>query len=582
MNTAVPLDRVRAAQVRSIYRNTTPGMVATLVATTALTAGLTYLGAATPWKAIVFVAVMFIQTGARLALYRAYGSATRVDWKPWAHRFTAGTLAGGLTIGIGAIWMISPDRTELQLIAFLLIFACTSGAVSAFGAYLPSFYVFLVSISLVPCAWLFAQGDVLHVTIGGLYVLWFVAIAEQARRTSLDFMETIRLRFENLDLVEDLRREKSVAEEANAAKSRFLAAASHDLRQPVHALSLFVAALRAHEMDEEARGLLNHIDGSVRSMGGLFGGLLDISRLDAGVVETNRVAFAIQPLIERVCRGLLADAKAKGLAIRIRATRAVVYSDPLLIERVLRNILTNAINYTDHGSVLIGTRRGSELRVQVMDTGRGIPAHELPNVFQEFYQVGNPERDRNKGVGLGLAIVKRLTTLLGHGIHLTSRVKHGTCFAVDIPYATTGAADIASGERTDSFDVRGAGLILVVDDEIAIQVAMKSLLQSWGYSVIASATGDEMLERIATHREVPRLIICDYRLRDHETGSEVIERLRSEYNDEIPGLLITGDTAPDRLKEAQASGYLLLHKPVPNSKLRSAVTHLIKPETTAA
>jgi CheY-like chemotaxis protein len=216
------------------------------------------------------------------------------------------------------------------------------------------------------------------------------------------------------------------------------------------------------------------------------------------------------------------------------------------------------------------------LRVQVWDTGPGIAPNELQLVFQEFYQIANPERDRTRGVGLGLAIVKRLTALLDHSLHVASWPGKGTCFTVEIPLASEKARiDLREVLPITAVLTAGSGLILVVDDEGAIQVAMQSLLQSWGYSVIAAGSYAEMLERIASHPEVPRLIICDYRLRDNETGSTIIERLRHEYNDDIPGMLITGDTAPDRIKEAQASGYRLLHKPVANDKLRAAIEQLI-------
>jgi signal transduction histidine kinase/CheY-like chemotaxis protein len=578
-------ERVRLEQIRAIYKNTPPGTATTFVTVAVLTAGLVYIDAAVRGNAAIFMTVMFVQTAARLLLMRAHSKIAQQphDWRPWARWFAAGAFVGGITIGVGSIWMMSPDRIDLQLMALLLIFGCTSGAVGAYGTYLPAFYAFFFSISAPPAIWLFAQGDTLHITVGALFVLWFAAVAEQARRSSSDLIELIRLRFANLDLVASLRHEKLAAEEANAAKSRFLAAASHDLRQPVHALSLFVAALRSHEMNSEARGLLDHIDGSVRAMGGLFGGLLDISRLDAGVVDVHRTAFAMQPLIDRVCRDYLAAAREKGLELRVRPTRAVVHSDPILFERILRNIVGNAVAYTDRGKVLVGCRHGRQLRVQVLDSGRGIAHDQRELVFQEFYQVGNAERDRTQGVGLGLAIVKRLTTLLEHALDLRSQPGRGTCFSIDVPRATEAAqATVHSTQALLQVAAQGSGLILVVDDEVAIQVAMKSLLQSWGYSVIAAGSGAEMLERIANHGEVPRLILCDYRLRDNEMGSAVIERLRSEYNDEIPGMLITGDTAPDRLKEAQASGHLLLHKPVPNSKLRAAITHLMQNETAVA
>jgi len=571
-------DRIRAEQVRSIYRNTPPGLIATFIAVAALTGLLVYLEVAEPRKALLFVAVMLLQTSARLLLYRAYERAApdQGSWRPWAYRFTAGTIVGGLTIGGGAIWVMSQGRVDLQLVSLLLVFACVSGAVSAFAAYLPAFHAFLACVSIAPLFWLATQGNVVHTTLAVLYVLWSAAIIEQARRSSLALAESVRLRFENDDLVQKLRLEKAAAEQANAAKSRFLAAASHDLRQPVHALSLFVAALRPRTMDDEARGLLDHVDSSVQAMGGLFGGLLDISRLDAGVVEVTRTSVAIQPLLERVCRDYEGQAQAKGVSLKLRACSATVTSDPVLLERIVRNVIANAVAYTDSGRVVVGCRRGSQLSIQVWDTGRGIPAHEQEHVFQEFYQLGNPERDRTKGVGLGLAIVRRLTSLLCHALTVRSVPGKGSVFMIGVPWAARDAiAPEVTGEVASPFLPRGVGLILVIDDEVAIQVAMKSLLDSWGYEAIAAGSCDEMLARIVEHPTVPRLIISDYRLRDNESGVAAIERLRSEYNDEIPGMLITGDTAPDRLKEAQESGFVLLHKPVQNSRLRASIAHLV-------
>jgi CheY-like chemotaxis protein len=330
-------------------------------------------------------------------------------------------------------------------------------------------------------------------------------------------------------------------------------------------------------MDAEAHKLLDHIDESVSAMGGLFGGLLDISRLDAGVVEVNLRGFAIQPLLERICSDYRAEAAAKGVRLRLRRCSLAVRSDPLLLERVIRNIVANAVTYTDRGRVLVGCRRGNHLSIQVWDTGEGIPPDRQEHVFQEFFQLGNPERDRTKGVGLGLAIVRRLTTLLGHKLQLLSRVGAGSVFAVSVPLAT--ASEVVSEQTDETLTrtmVKGSGLVLFVDDEPAIQIAMQRLLQDWGYETIVASSGAEMLERLATCDERPALIICDYRLRAHETGIAVIHRLRTEYNHDIPGMLLTGDTAPDRLKEAQESGLLLLHKPTQNSRLRAAINSLIR------
>jgi signal transduction histidine kinase len=313
-------ERIRAEQIKSIYRNASPGMVATLVAVAALTGLLVYLNVTGVSRAVLFISLMTLQTVARLILYRSYSKIERApeDLRRWAVWFTMGVVAGGLTTGTGVIWLILNAHADLQLIALLLVFAVSSGAVGAYGAYLPAFNAFFVAISIAPVVWLFAQGDVIHITVGGLYMLWFVAVAEQARRSNQVFVDLVRLRFENVDLVKNLRLEKATAEQANAAKSGFLAAASHDLRQPVHALSLFVEAMRSRTMDEEARNLLEHIDGSIRAMGGLFGGLLDISRLDAGVVEVSKSSFPIQPLLERVCRDYESQARSKGIQLHLQ------------------------------------------------------------------------------------------------------------------------------------------------------------------------------------------------------------------------------------------------------------------------
>jgi signal transduction histidine kinase/CheY-like chemotaxis protein len=490
------------------------------------------------------------------------GGRERTNWRPWALGFTVSAFAYGLALGGGSLWMVADSQSELPLLILLIIFAATAGAVGAFGPYPPAFFAFFCAIAVPPIVWSFSKGDARHAAMGAIFLLWFVAVGEQARRVGRQFAELVNLRLENV--------------EANRAKSRFLAAASHDLRQPVHALSVFVGAMRAHQMDASARTLLDHIDGSVRALSGLFAGLLDISRLDAGAVQVKRTPVAIQPIIDRVCRDHESETNRKGVKLRVQQTRAVVDSDPALCERILRNIVANAVTYTTHGTVLIGCRRGRRLRVQVWDTGPGIASHELQLIFQEFYQIGNRERDRTKGVGLGLAIVKRLTTLLGHPLKVESWPGKGSCFTIEIPLASEQTHSAVREQPTAAASaVAGSGLILVVDDERSIQIAMQSLLQSWGYSVIAAGSGKEIVERIGDRLEVPRLIICDYRLRDDETGNTVIEQLRHEYNEDIPGMLITGDTAPDRIKEAQASGYLLLHKPVSNSELRAGIAELL-------
>ncbi len=571
-------NRIGAEQVRSAYSNTAPGMSATLVGATLVAAILGGSGAVSWTVAITFTLVMLAQIGARLALIFTYlrRKPPGSEWRVWSRRFTAGALIASLFLGGSSWWLMAPGRIDMQLLVMLYLCAVASGAITAFGVLRPAIFCSILPMMLLSSAWMAAQGDWLHWVLALIILAWLYATTDQARRYGAQFEESVRLRFENEDLIARLRGEKLIAEEASSAKSRFLAAASHDLRQPVHALTLFVAALRPRVNDSEANRLLDHIDSSVQAMGGLFNGLLDISRLDAGVVEVNAQSFALQPMLERICRDFAADAKAKKLELKLRPTKAAVYSDPLLVERIVRNVLANAIAYTDEGGVLVACRqRGRTLAVQVWDTGRGIPDGEQGQIFKEFYQVGNPERDRTKGVGLGLAIVKRLTALLGHPLRLSSRPGHGSVFTLELPRSDA-AISIAPTSIAEPGNDSVSGLVLVVDDEATIQMAMKSLLEGWGFKAIVAGSYDEMLPLLANCPDRPALLICDYRLRAHEDGIRVIERLRAEYNDDdIPGMLITGDTAPDRLREAEESGLLLLHKPVSNSRLRAAVTQLV-------
>jgi signal transduction histidine kinase/CheY-like chemotaxis protein len=572
------INRIGAEQVRSAYRNTAPGMSATALGATLIAGILGGLGAVSWTVVIVFVGLMLLQIGARLALIFIYLRRKPPDseWRLWSRRFSIGALVASLFLGIASWWLLTPARFDMQLLVMLYLCAVASGAITAFGVLRPAIFFSILPMMLLPTAWMVAQGDWTHWVLALIILAWLFAITDQARRYGAQFEESVRLRFENEDLIARLRSEKLIAVEASTAKSRFLAAASHDLRQPVHALTLFVAALRPRVNDPEARRLLDHIDSSVQAMGGLFNGLLDISRLDAGVVEVHPQTFAMQPLLERICRDFAGDVQAKRIELTLRPTPAAVYSDPLLVERIVRNIVANAIAYTDKGRVLVGCRRrGRTLCLQVWDTGRGIPESEQSRIFTEFYQVANPERDRSKGVGLGLAIVKRLTALLGHPLALKSRPDHGSVFTLDLPFSDA-TVSVSSVGHDEVSETAASGLILVVDDEATIQMAMRSLLEGWGFSAIVAGSCDEMLPLLANCPDRPGLIICDYRLRAHEDGIRVIERLRSEYNDdEIPGMLITGDTAPDRLREAQESGLLLLHKPVSNSRLRAAITHLM-------
>jgi CheY-like chemotaxis protein/anti-sigma regulatory factor (Ser/Thr protein kinase) len=325
-------------------------------------------------------------------------------------------------------------------------------------------------------------------------------------------------------------------------------------------------------MDAGARRLIGQIAVSMTAMNQLFDALLDVSQLDAGVVQARSADFAIQPLLERICRDYETEAARKGLRIVLRPCSLSVHTDAALLEQIVRNVLSNAVRYTDKGRVVVGCRRGPRLAVEVWDTGPGIAEEHQSIVFQEFFQVGNPERDRTKGLGLGLAITQRVAHLIDCPIRLTSTPGKGTRFTVWVSRAAT-AAPAVSETSGPAAPVSG-GLVAVVDDEAAILQATQSLLSDWGYEVVAAGSGAELVERL--QGRAPNLLVCDWRLRGEETAMSVVERLRARFTDPIPTLLITGDTAPERLREASETGLLLLHKPVPGGKLRAAIGNLIR------
>jgi len=304
--------------------------------------------------------------------------------------------------------------------------------------------------------------------------------------------------------------------------------------------------------------------------------LLDISKLDAGVVEPKVGPTGIDALFQRLETELSAAAREQGNRLRFRPCRAWVQTDPAMLERILRNLIGNALRYTDRGRVLVaGRRRGTELRLEVWDTGCGIPKERIDEIFVEFQQLGNPQRDRTQGLGLGLAIVRRLARLLGHRLEVRSTPGRGSCFAIYLPplpkHDRERSPEAPAPEQTLAGDTERL-LVLVLDDDSIVREAMAELLRDWGYEILLAATLDEALA--VTDERPPDLLVVDYRLPGDVTGGDAIQALHARAERSIPALVITGDTAPDRLREATARGYPLLHKPVQPAKLRSTLRYL--------
>jgi signal transduction histidine kinase/CheY-like chemotaxis protein len=465
-----------------------------------------------------------------------------------------------------------------QLFVLLVTVGLAFSSAYLTAPYLPAFVSFVCPTFILASIPFFLDGDALHVGIGVTVLGALPLVIRYAKAVCAVFLEALAVRMRNTELVEQLRAQKRAAEEANVAKSRFLAVASHDLRQPLHALGLFVQALQDSVLPAHERQLVNNVRRSLDAMEELFDSLLDISRLDAGAVRARTETFPLATLFERLRFEYAPVAHQKGLSLTVMKTSVYVRSDPTLLARIVRNLVANAVRYTEHGGVVLGCRReGDAVRIEVWDSGPGIPADKRCLVFQEFTQLDNPERDRRKGLGLGLAIVERLARLLGHSVTLRSVVGKGSVFAVTLPrgrkeeHVPAHSGAISSG----AFDLTGV-LVLVIDDEAAVREGMEVLLRKWGCEVVSAESGAEMRECAGALQRMPDFIISDYRLARAETGAAVVEMLRSEFNADIPALLVTGDTGAERYREGDRGGLPILHKPLNPARLRTLMANLVR------
>lgn len=484
------------------------------------------------------------------------------------------SFANGVVHGAAA-WLFFAYINELErTIVTMIMIGWASGSVAVTAGYRPSFLAYSIpSLGQLAATWAASGASVngpgwLEASIALLIVL-FGGLQSRFAQTS---QQMFRATF---NYEQELAHERDRAESASRAKSRFLASASHDLRQPLHTLALFGAALSLRVSDPVARNDVKQLNTAIESLNALLNTLLDLSKLDAGVVRPDVQQVDIAALVSRAIEGFRPVAEGKGLYLRISAQQRIhCDTDPQLFERIINNLVDNAIKYTERGGVTVEVRAGNDIDVVVTDTGAGIPAWEQQRVFEEFYQLGNPERDRAKGLGLGLAIVQRTAELLSIEISLRSKIGVGTTFHLRMPCSTTTVFE--SSEATalpvppQQKNVRLR--VLVLDDEAAVRQAMASLLAAWGWHPVLASTTDDALAQLA-HSSVDA-IVADFRLRNDETGLDAIRRIRAAAG-ELPTILITGETSPERLREAIASDFPVLHKPVDPAALRFALESVV-------
>jgi signal transduction histidine kinase/CheY-like chemotaxis protein len=405
-----------------------------------------------------------------------------------------------------------------------------------------------------------------------------------ARENARQFADTIKIRAENIALVEQLAHEKGVVEEALGTaqeayrdKSRFLAAASHDLRQPLHAMGLFLGSLSMMVEGAEARKLLRRIRETTDVLTSHFNSLLDISRFDAGGIEVERADFSISALLKTAVDEFRPQAEEKGLAISLNADDSIVYSDEVLVDRVIRNLLSNAVRYTEKGSVnVVAEKKGDHVDVSIIDTGPGIAHEEQKDIFNEFVQLNNPARRREQGVGLGLAIVKRIDSLLGLSLRLRSSEGVGSRFEILLPLADDDVKQADSSQEQREADIQHASIpaglnVWVLEDDKAAADALCMQLEAWNCNVTLATTRQELETEHAKTGVWPDVVLLDDMLGTGESGLEIAEWLSSHMPKEQV-VMVTGNTAPERLNEIANKGFPLILKPMSSQRLLTVLT----------
>ncbi len=401
-------------------------------------------------------------------------------------------------------------------------------------------------------------------------------------RTQNDGIEGVVITFADITdrqrVADELGIAKKQADQANAAKSRFLAAASHDLRQPLQTLALVQGLLAKHVDSEKARKLVMRLDETLGAMTGMLNTMLDINEIDAGTVHAEIVDFPIETMLEQLRDEFAYHAQARGLALRVVPCSVTISSDPRLLEQMIRNLMSNALKYTRRGKILLGCRRHAHtLAVEVWDTGIGIPDHQLQSIFDEYLQLDNPARERSRGLGLGLSIVHRLATLLGHEVHVRSVPGRGSVFSIEIkvPFTATAAAPQALSVGQSEADDRHPGSILVIEDDPDVRELVEVFLTEEGHEVVTAYDGVGARELVAGGMVKPDLILADYNLPNGMNGAEVAGMIRDMLGCPVPAIILTGDISISITNTVALQHCMQLNKPVKLKELTQAIQHLL-------
>ncbi|MBA6264486.1 hybrid sensor histidine kinase/response regulator [Colwellia sp. Bg11-12] len=567
-------DKIHAEQIKIMHSSIPLILFTNFVVVWALSYGFSDVVSQTSLK--ICLGLMFVMVAVRAGLYFNYkDKLDSKDLRPLALSLIIGSALAGVLWATLSLLYLPADNQIYQIFLLGGLMVMAGGSAFTFSIYLPCYFAYIPATLLPITLQFFIIGDKFHNTLGIISVTYFLVLTLFNIKINKHFKATLALRFENLVLIEQLKQQKEEAERANKAKSKFLAAASHDLRQPLYALGLFTSVLDETIKFPKVKRVVEQINASVTALTNLFDKLLDISQLDAGVVIVKKQNFALSDIFDKLTKEFSREAQENNIELIWPSEYPAVYSEPDLLERILRNYLSNAIKYTCEGAVeVICEARNGKVYIQISDTGIGMTKETLEEIYEEFYQVSNPERDRQKGLGLGLSIIKRTADLLDHEISVTSEIGKGSIFSIVVTQAVMmSKANIEVSDLSEQIQPTNK-LVLIIDDEESIREGLTCMLELWGYQVIAAVDTAIAMHQLQENNKSPDVIISDYRLKENRTGIDAIKALHEKYGKDIPALLITGDMMQERLIEIKDSGLPVLFKPVPAMKLRSFLSSI--------
>lgn len=554
-------ERVLAGVIGTVYRQVPQSVLGTTVLAIALVAAL--------WQArpaellLGWLAAVLIEGAVRLKAASAFAASAHLldHVQRWARRWVLQAAVAGALWGAAAPLFFSPDDPTHQIVLVAVLLGVAFGSLTLYATHRPALLSFLPLALLPLTGSLVAEGSPSYYAAAVVMLVLLVIAYLFGRNYSSAIYASVRNNYENEVLVDQLISEKRAAEEARGvaetatlSKTRFLAAASHDLRQPLQAIGIYVALLRKRVQGPTAP-LVGNLSSAVDSLSRLVEELLEVSRLDAGAIQPRLQAVAIDDLLKELEQEFTPMAAAKGLRLRVRKSGAAILTDQLLLLRVLRNLLSNAIKYTRSGGVLVAARlRGRMLSIEVWDSGPGIKDREQDRIFDEFYRGESGKSERGSGgFGLGLSIVKRICGLLQHPLTMTTRTGLGTRFGVEGPLAAPPARRAREAQPAEPVIRRLAGFtVVVIEDNEEILNSMTRLLRSWGADITsATSFNASLVRKLSLHPRVD-LILADHNLGDsHVTGVEAAFRIRELVGQAVPVIMLTAVQSMEVLLEFQ-------------------------------